>query len=209
MSIVPPTIASDELVIDEATAALLFTEARTVNHFADAPVPDSRIRAAYDLLRWGPTAMNTQPLRLLQVRTAEGRARLATHMAEGNRARVLAAPLTIVAAIDPDFHEYLDVLAPHATGARARFEEDGIESRAETARMSGLIQVGYLITALRAAGLSTGPMSGFDAAGVDKEFLTETGWRSLLVVNVGVPAAEDASHPRQARLDFDQASMSA
>jgi 3-hydroxypropanoate dehydrogenase len=183
------------LSIGDDVADLLFREARTVNAFADDEVPDGAVRAAYDLVRWGPTAMNAVPLRLLLVRTPEARARLAAHMNEGN------APLTIVAAADTDFHRHLGTLAPHAVGLAERFAGDA-GSRTGLARQSGLIQVGYLITGLRAAGLHVGPMGGYDAAGIDTEFFAENAWQSLLVLNVGQPAVADATRPRALRLAY-------
>ncbi|PJI94872.1 malonic semialdehyde reductase [Luteimicrobium subarcticum] len=190
------------LAIDPAAADLLFREAHTTNAFADQPVSDEQLRAVWDLVRWAPTAMNSLPLRLLVVRTPEAKQRLAAHMAEGNRDRVLAAPVTIVAAADPGFHRHLGTLAPFVADAEANFEPL-TEMRDGMARTSGLIQIGYLLVGLRAAGLGVGPMTGFDAAGVDGEFFDESGWKSLVVVNVGVPAAEGAHRPRQARLGYD------
>ncbi|CAN5275768.1 malonic semialdehyde reductase [soil metagenome] len=197
----PTDLGAAPLSIGDDVADLLFREARTVNAFADEEVPDGAVRAAYDLVRWGPTAMNTVPLRLLLVRSPDARARLAAHMNEGNRARVLAAPLTIVAAADTNFHRHLATLAPHAVGMVDTFEGDA-GSRTGLARQSGLIQVGYLITGLRAAGLHVGAMGGYDAAGIDAEFFAENGWQSLLVLNVGQPAAVDATRPRAERLTF-------
>lgn len=204
----PTDAAFDDLLeIDAATADLLFREARTVNVFEDEAVPDEKIQAAYDLVRWGPTAMNTLPLRLFIVRDAAARARLVSHMSEGNQAKTLAAPLTIVAAADPNFHEHLSVLAPHVPGARENFDAAGEAVRVPMARTSALIQVGYFIVGLRAASLHVGPMTGFDAEGIDAEFFTENGWKSLVVLNVGTPASEGASHPRQTRLGFDAVSL--
>lgn len=206
----PIDAAFDDLLeIDAATADLLFREARTINAFADESVPDEKIQAAYDLVRWGPTAMNTVPLRLFLVRDPEVRARLVAHLGEGNQAKTLAAPLTIVAAADPNFHEHLAVLAPHMEGARERFDAAGDDVRIGMARTSALIQVGYFIVGLRAAGLHVGPMGGFDAAGIDAEFFGENGWKSLVVINVGTPAEEGASYPRQTRLRFDEVSFTA
>lgn len=203
----PIDAAFDDLLeIDASTADLLFREARTVHAFEDEAVPDEKIQAAYDLVRWGPTAMNTLPLRLLVVRDPQARERLVEHMADGNKAKTLAAPLTIVAAADTNFHEHLPVLAPHMEGAKENFEAAGIETRTGMSRTSALIQVGYFIVGLRAAGLHVGPMGGFDAAGIDAEFFGENGWKSLVVINVGTPASEGATYPRQTRLTFEQAS---
>ncbi|MCR6492236.1 malonic semialdehyde reductase [Cellulomonas sp. P24] len=197
-------IDAGTLAIDDTTADLLFRAARTVNTFTDEPVSDEQIRAAYDLLRWGPTAMNTSPLRLLLVRSPEARERLAAHMSEGNRARVLAAPLTIVAAADTDFHERLATLVPHQPDARDRFAGDA-EKRLGMARTSALIQIGYLIVALRAVGLHVGPMGGMDAAGIDAEFFAANHWTALLVLNVGQPSGPEAVRPRAPRLELDDA----
>jgi 3-hydroxypropanoate dehydrogenase len=192
------------LAVGDDVADLLFREARTVSTFADGDVTDEQIRAVYDLVRWGPTMLNTVPLRLLVVRTTEGRERLAAHMAPGNRDRVLAAPLTIVAAADPSFHEHLDVLVPHMPGARENFPDPAV--RETLARSSATLQIGYLIVGLRAAGLHVGPMSGMDAAGIDAEFFGESGWKSLMVLNVGTPAGPESVRPRAPRLEFEQVS---
>lgn len=194
------------LKIDAATADLLFRAARTTNAFSEEPVADEEIHAAYDLTRWGPTAMNISPLRYLIVRSPQARERLVQHMAEGNQAKTLTAPLTVVVAADPNFHEQMKVLAPH----RAEFAQNlaaAPEQRTAMARMNALIQVGFFITGLRAAGLHTGPMGGFDAAAIDSEFFSESQWQTLLVLNVGHPAAQGAHHPRAARLTPSAASQ--
>ena len=201
IDLLEPTL-DGALVVSDDVADLLFREARTTSAFADDEVPDDAVRAAYDLVRWGPTAMNTVPLRLLLVRSPEARARLGAHMSDSNRERTLAAPLTIVAAADTNFHRHLPTLAPWAAGLVDGFEADP-ERRARMAQQSATIQIGYLLTGLRAAGLHTGPMGGFDAHGVDAEFFADNGWTSLLVINVGQPAAENATRPRAPRLDYD------
>ncbi len=194
--------------LDDDSARLLFRDAHTVQAFSDEPVQDAAIAAAWDLMKWGPTALNSLPLRLLLVRSPEARQRLAPHLAEMNRAKTLAAPLTLVAAADPQFHKHLGTLAPHMADAATTWEPM-VDVRHSMATASGWIQVGYLIVALRAVGLHVGPMSGFDAAGVDQEFFGDSGWKSLLVLNVGQPAeTENATRPRAARLDFNQVSTS-
>src|SRR5690242_12364028 len=131
-----------DLAVTDDVADLLFREARTVGAFTSDEVTDEQIAAVYDLVKWGPTALNTTPLRLLVVRSAEARARLAAHMAEGNRERVLAAPVSIVLAADPGFHAHLPVLAPHMA-ALADALEPQVEQREQMARTNALLQAGY------------------------------------------------------------------
>lgn len=191
--------------IDDATADLLFRNARTVKVFNGAPVTDEQVHAAYDLAKWGPTALNTSPLRYLVVRSAEARERLTGYLSEGNHAGVLAAPLTLVIAADPAFHTLLPRLAPHAAAIA-----DALDGQAETreamARMNAALQAGYFITALRATGLHTGPMGIADAAGLDADLLAGTGWKSLFIVNLGQPADEGATYPRADRLAASEVS---
>jgi len=191
--------------IDESTQDALFRGARSVRAWSDEPVPDATVEAVYDLVRWGPTALNTSPLRLLLVRTSEARQRLAAHMNEGNRQRVLDAPLALVLAADTDFHENLGELMPHLPGAAGMFA-DNLAARERVSRDNAHLQAGYLMVGLRAAGLEVGPMSGMDAPGIDADLLAGTPWRSIMVLLVGRPAANNDAHPRAARLDFDRAS---
>ncbi|WP_328610557.1 malonic semialdehyde reductase [Amycolatopsis sp. NBC_00345] len=180
---------------------LLFREARTANSFSDEPVTDEQVRAIYDLVKWAPTSMNTQPLRALVIRTEEARGRLLPYMAEGNRAKTASAPLTVVLAADVDFHENIPQVFPHNPGVKDIFSDES--GRVEFSKLNSLLQVGYFIIGVRAAGLAAGPMTGFDAAGVDKEFFGGNNWRSLVVVNVGKPG-ENPWFDRLPRLDFEQ-----
>lgn len=189
--------------VDDRVADLLFRDARSVARFLDRDVPDAVVRQVHDVVRWGPTALNTVPLRLLLVRTPDARSRLAAHMAEGNRERVLAAPLTLVVAADPGFHRHMHRLTPHAPQLADVFAADP-EGAERAARENAWLQAGYLVVGLRAAGLGVGPMGGFDKAGVDDDLLAGTGWRSLLVLNVGWPDGEGTHHARAPRLEWDE-----
>lgn len=196
------TSLSDALELPADVQDLLFREARTANTFSDEPVSEEQIRAIYDLVKWAPTSMNTQPLRALVVRTPEGKARLLPHMAEGNRAKTGAAPVTVVLAADTDFHENLPKTFPHKPDAKDLFSGSE-EAREGFARLNSLLQVGYFIIGVRAAGLAAGPMTGFDNAGLDAEFFADSKWKSLVVVNVGKPG-ENPWFDRLPRLDYDE-----
>lgn len=190
--------------LDDTALDLLFHDARSVNAFSDAAVDPAEIDAAYELLRWAPTAMNISPLRLTVVPRGEQRERLASHLMPGNRDKTLAAPLTVVASADPAFHTHLGTLAPTREGLAEQLESQP-ERREQMARTNGLIQAGYLVLALRSRGLVVGPMGGFDADALDADLHSESGWRSLLVVNVGWAAAEDGTYPRAPRLEAGDA----
>ncbi|MCX5109672.1 malonic semialdehyde reductase [Streptomyces sp. NBC_00378] len=189
------------LALDPAAQDLLFREARTANTFTDEPVTEEQVQAIYDLVKYGPTAFNQSPLRVTLVRSDDARARLVKHMAEGNQPKTSTAPLVAILATDNEFHEELPALLPHFPQAKdAFFSERPV--RESAAALNGALQAAYFIIGVRAAGLAAGPMTGYDAAGIEKEFLD--GDHSLLmVVNIGKPG-EDAWFPRLPRLAYDE-----
>src|ERR1700722_9908783 len=187
--------------LDEAGRALLFTDARTANTFAPTPVTDAELSDIWELAKWAPTAANSQPLRVLYVRTPEGRERLVEHMADGNKAKTLSAPAVAVLAVDTRFHEHIPTLLPFRPELRDVFEANE-EMRAGTGTFNATLQAGYFILAVRAQGLAAGPMAGFDAAGIDADFFPDGRWHSILVVNIGHPGT-DPWFDRLPRLDHE------
>jgi 3-hydroxypropanoate dehydrogenase len=196
-----PPVATDLLAIDQATQDLLFTQARTANAFTDEPVTEDQIRAIHELVKYGPTAMNVQPLRVLLVRSPEARAKLVDHMYDGNKAKTAAAPLVAVLAADTDFHDELHRTFPIRPGAREVFLDDA--GREVVARFNATLQAAYFIVGVRAAGLAAGPMGGYDAAGIDAEFFPDGKHKTIMVINIGKPA-ENAWFDRLPRLEYEE-----
>jgi 3-hydroxypropanoate dehydrogenase len=174
--------------LDDAGRALLFTEARSANSFADVPVTDEELTGIWNLARWSPSMANSQPLRVLFVRTPEARERLGVHMSEGNRAKTVSAPAVAVLAYDAEFHEHFPTVFPER-GEMYRQNFSGMPGEAleGIAKYSAAIQTGVFLLAVRAHGLAAGPMGGFDGPGIDAEFFAGTTWKTHLVVNIGHP----------------------
>jgi 3-hydroxypropanoate dehydrogenase len=175
--------------LDQAGRAALFTDARTANSFAPTPVTDAELTAIWELARWAPTAANTQPLRVLYIRTDAGKARLIEHLADGNKAKTLAAPVVAVLAMDTQFHEHIPTQLPFRPELKDVFDAND-EMRTGTGRFNAALQAGYFILAVRAQGLAAGPMAGFDGPAVDTEFFAGERLKSILVVNIGHPGVE-------------------
>ncbi|GAA4850906.1 malonic semialdehyde reductase [Saccharopolyspora rosea] len=192
---------AQRLVLAEDAQNLLFRQARTANSFSDEPVTDEQLRAIYDLVKWAPTSMNQQPLRIVLVRSQEGKQRLLPHLIEGNRGKTEQAPVVAILAADTEFHENLPRVFPHKPGAKDLFADEGV--RTGNATFNAALQVGYFILGVRAAGLAAGPMTGYDAAGLDREFFPDGRLRSLVVVNIGKPG-ENPWAERLPRLDYDE-----
>ncbi|NLU66604.1 malonic semialdehyde reductase [Streptomyces sp. HNM0574] len=191
------------LALDPAAQDLLFREAHTANTFTDEPVTEEQIQAVYDLVKFAPTAFNQSPLRVTLVRSPEARERLVAQMAEGNRPKTSSAPLTAILSVDLDFHERLPELFPHAPHIKDAFFSEAAPREA-AGTFNATLQAGYFVLGVRAAGLAAGPMTGYDADGVNKEFFGDGKQKVLMVVNIGKPG-EGAYSPRSPRLSYEDA----
>jgi 3-hydroxypropanoate dehydrogenase len=182
-------VVEDQIALDALGRELLFTAARTANTFSDALVTDEQLHEITELAKWPPTMANTNPLRILFVRTEDGKRRLGPLMSEGNRDKTVSAPAVAVLAVDTDFHDKIPELLPFRPEMRDNFV-DQPERREQLAKFNGALQAGYFILAVRAAGLVAGPMLGFDGPGIDAEFFAGRSWKTILVVNIGKPGVD-------------------
>ncbi len=189
------------LAIDDHAADILFRQAHTAYSFTEEPVSDEAIRAIHDLVRWAPTAMNGQPLRVTLVRSEQARERLIGHLAPMNRSKARSAPLVAILSYDLDFHEHLAHTYPQSPSAADGFAEES--ARHAFGSFNGALQAAYFLLGIRAAGLSAGPMGGFRRSELDQDFFPDGRTRSFLVVNIG-HAAADGTYPRNPRLTYDQ-----
>lgn len=179
----------------------LFLQARTHNKWLDKPVPDALLRDLTDIMKMGPTSANCSPARILFLKSKEAKGRLEPHLSEENRAKTMAAPVCAIIGYDLQFYEHLPMLFPHAD-AKSWFEGKERHSR-DTAFRNGTLQGAYLIMAARALGLDTGPMSGFDNAGVDQEFFPDGRVESNFLCSLGY-GDPSVLFPRLPRFSFEQ-----
>ena len=101
------------------------------------------------------------------------------------------AAITVIAPVDV------------AYDTKPMFEANA-ELAAATAFRNSSLQGAYLMMAARALGLDCGPMSGFDAAGLDAAFFPDGRLQVNFLCNLGRGLAA-TTHPRGPRLDFDEA----
>lgn len=180
----------------------LFRSARTHGHWTDRQVPRETLETLYEWLRWGPTSANSCPGRFVFLTTQEARERLRPALAPGNVDKAMAAPCCVIVAQDTQFYDWMPVLFP-GRDLRATFSGNPDLAR-ETAFRNSTLQAGYLFVAARLLGLDVGPMSGFDAAAVDREFFPDGRWKVNLLCNLGHGDAARLP-PRNPRLDFADA----
>jgi 3-hydroxypropanoate dehydrogenase len=157
--------------LSDAALDQLFRSARTYNGYLDKPVSTAQLDQIWELMKYGPTSANMLPARLVWCVSDEAKARLAAWSGDTNGAKILQAPVSVIIGMDLDFHQQLPWLFPHNQDAINWFGDP--VARETMALRNSSLQGAYFILAARAVGLDTGPMSGFDNAGVDKEFFAD------------------------------------
>ena len=141
--------ASPAATPSEHLAALLRGR-KSIRRYLDRPVPAAAIAAIAESLRWAPSPHNSQPYRLVILKTAAGRERLASALgdrwradlaADGmpaeqidrligrSRERIGGAPLVLILALtyadldvypDPRRQQAERLMAAHSLGAAAQ-----------------------------------------------------------------------------------------
>ena len=184
-------------ICSDAVKALLFREARSQNRWLDRSVSDALLQELYDLMKWGPTSMNTSPMRVLFLRTPDAKERLVPALAAANIEKARTAPVVAVIAYDTAFHDKLPVLFPHRPDAGEMFKRNARLSEA-TAFRNGTLQGAYLMIAARMLGLDCGPMSGFNEELVNETFFADGSLRVNFLCGLGYgdPAGLFPRHPR-------------
>jgi 3-hydroxypropanoate dehydrogenase len=189
------------LTIEAAALSQLFDDARTFSHWQPREVPDGLVETALSRALLGPTSGNCGPLRVVLLKSKEGKDRLLPCVSSGNSEKVRTAPITAIVAYDTKFYEHLPRLFPH-TDARSWFTSNEALAT-ETAFRNSSLQGAYFILALRAEGLDCGPMSGFNGAAVDAAFFPDGLYKTNFLLNIGY-GDRAALHPRPPRLAFDE-----
>ena len=197
----PPAITNGAL--PAASLDQLFRLARTYNEWSAREVDDQTIHELYELLKWAPTAANSSPARFVWVSSVEGKAKLAALALDANQAKILSAPVTVIIGYDLAFAETMPKLFPaRGEALRELFRQPAMAEG--TATRNSSLQGAYLVIAARALGLDCGPMSGFDNAGVDREFFAGTRIQSNFICSLGY-GKPGTPFPRNPRLSFDEA----
>lgn len=173
-------------MLDAQSLDKILRNARTHNVWLPKPVTDQQLREIYEIMKWGPTSVNSQPGRIVFVRTREGKGKLKPALSPGNLDKTMAAPVTAIVAYDTQFYEHLPTIFPHNPAAIELFKGAGKEDMARvTAVRNGTLQGAYLIIAARALGFDCGAMSGFNNAMVDQAFFPDGRFKSNFLCNIG------------------------
>lgn len=186
--------------LDRHALEQVFLNARTFNKFTSQEVSDELILQLYELMKWGPTSMNCQPGHYVFIKSQQAKQKLKNALMPGNQDKTMAAPATVIVAIDMQFYQHLPQQFPGNPNAKAMFEANP-ELAEISAKRNATLQGGYLLLAARMLGLDCGPMSGFNNQAVDEAFFPDGRYKSNFLINIGYGDAS-GNYPRGPRLPF-------
>ncbi len=162
----------------------LFVKARSHYNWQEKDIDEKILRDLYDLVKNCPTSANSEPMRIIFLKSKDAKERIREHLSEGNIEKTMTAPVVAIIAYDTKFFDHLPKLFPHNPGMKKVLSNP--PSKAETtAFRNSTLQGGYFMLAARALGLDVGPMSGFDNKGIDNEFFSDGRFKSNFLCNLG------------------------
>src|SRR5262249_23828471 len=134
--------------ISDGALDVLFGAARSYNAFEPGTIPDAKRPGSYELIRWGRPPANSQPQRILFLRSQAAKNRLAPALTKTNLDKTIAAPVVAILAFDLKFYEHLPRMY-HNPAARSWYETTP-EHIHTTSFRNATLQGGYFILAARA-----------------------------------------------------------
>src|SRR5262245_46474045 len=81
-----PTVGT--IMVSDECLDVIFRNARTHNSLS-GEVTDAQLRAIWDIVKLGPTTANSQPARILFLRSKEARERLKPYLSPGNQDKTM------------------------------------------------------------------------------------------------------------------------
>ena len=162
----------------------LFLKARSHYSWKRKDIDEQTLKDLYDLIKNCPTSANSEPMRVIFLKSKEAKERIKPHLSEGNVEKTMTAAVVAIIAYDSKFYNHLPKLFPHNPGMKKVLSNPPTKAET-TAFRNSTLQGGYFMLAARALGLDVGPMSGFDNSGVDKEFFPDGRFKSNFLCNLG------------------------
>ena len=74
---------------------------------------ESGLKDLYDLVKNCPTSANSEPMRVIFLKSKKSKERIKTYLSEGNVEKTMTAPIVAIIAYDSKFYDHLPKLFPH------------------------------------------------------------------------------------------------
>ena len=96
----------------------LFLKARSHYNWKKKEVKEKILKDLYNLVKNCPTSANSEPMRILFLKSDKSKERLRPHLSDGNVDKTMTAPIVAIIAYDSKFFNHLPKLFPHNPGMK-------------------------------------------------------------------------------------------
>lgn len=185
----------------------LIEQRTSANHFDPTHVmSDEEIQHIIHLTTLSPTSFNFQNWKFIAVRSAEAKARLSAVAFGQPKVTDAAVTFIVIGTLQPQQHmadimklsvdagvipqAQVDAWLPMA----AHFYGDNAQMQRDEAIRSGALAAMTLMLVAQDKGLVSGPMIGFDPAGVTREFALGANDIPVMLISVGRAAPGNWAH---------------
>jgi nitroreductase len=175
---------------------------RTCYKFSDKKVDIALLKEIYNIMKLGPTSLNSSPLRILFLTSESEKAKLYPCLLGNNVEKTKTAPVVALFAYDLKFYDKFDKLSPHNVNVKNYFISNE-ELVLDTAQRNSTLQAAYFCIIARSCKLACGPMSGFNKDMVNQTFFSSTNHRINYICNLGY-SSDEILYPRLPRLEFEE-----
>jgi 3-hydroxypropanoate dehydrogenase len=189
--------------LDDNARDLIFRESRNHNWWQERDVSDDQLREIYDLVKFAPTSANTQPMRITFLRSQEAKERLSPALMGPNVEKTMKAPVVAILGYDNTFWKNFQRFYPIRPEMADRYKENPDIAESFSYQQATL-QGAYFILAVRAVGLDSGAMGGFDVGKVNEEFFKDSPVQANFLCNIGYGDLQGIKGPRLDRYAFDE-----
>ena len=76
----------------------LFLKARSHNNWKNKDVDEQILKDLYNLVKNCPTSANSEPMRIIFLKSKESKERIKSHLSEGNVEKTMTAPIIAIIA---------------------------------------------------------------------------------------------------------------
>ena len=133
----------------------LLLKARSHYNWKKKDIEEKILKDLYNLVKNCPTSANSEPMRIIFLKSKESKERVKPFLSEGNIEKTMTAPVVAIIAYDTKFYDHLPKLFPHNPGMKKVLSNPPTKAET-TAFRNSTLQGGYLMMAARALGLDVG-----------------------------------------------------
>jgi putative NAD(P)H nitroreductase len=170
---------------------------RSIRDYQSKPVSDEQLRKLFDMVRFAPSALNLQHWDFVIVKDL-ARRKLLRACTPNSQKQLEEAPVDIIVLGNSDITAHLEMVLDPVRKERVKGMATQPESsRRMWAQQNANLAAMTLMLAAQSMGLSTCPMTGFNADQVRKEFRIDDKYEIVMIIPLGYAVGAPPTPPKR------------